>query len=338
MLRSGFLAQGKLVEEFEEAFARYIGTQHAVAVSSGTAALHLSLLAHGIGPGDEVIIPAFTFIATANSVLATGAKPVLVDIDQRSFNLSIPAVASAVTDSTRAIIPVHLFGCPADMPQIMEIAEANKLVVIEDAAQAHGASINGRKVGSFGTGCFSFYPTKNMTCGEGGIVTTNDAGVAEQVRLLRNHGMRGRYDYVSHGMNFRMNEMQAAIGLEQLKKLPRFNETRRRNASLLSENLNGNIICPSEPENYLHVFNQYSILVQGGRDEIREQLRVNGIGSEIYYPEPLNKIEHIRSDETFPVAEDASKRILSLPVHPGVSETDVALIASAVNEAVSAAV
>ena len=242
VLESGMLAQGPKVEEFEKAFAALWGVRHAVATSSGTTALHVALLAHGVGPGDEVITSPFTFISSANSILFVGARPVFVDIDESSFNIDPSLIEARITPRTRALLPVHLFGNPCDMEAIMAIAARHGLIVIEDAAQAHGASIQGRKVGSFGTGCFSFYPTKNMTTAEGGMVTTDDDQVAEKARLLRSHGMRKRYYHDFLGYNFRMTDLQAALGLAQLAKLEVFNEKRIANARYLTEHLRDVVI------------------------------------------------------------------------------------------------
>ena len=236
VLNSGMLAQGKQVQAFEEAFAAYCGVKYAVATSSGTTALHLALLAHNIGPGDEVITSPFSFIATANSIRYTGAESVFADIDSY-YNLSPTLTEAAITPRTKVIMPVHLYGQPADMDKFMDIAKRHNLIIIEDACQAHGAEFKGKKVGSFGTGCFSFYPTKNITSGEGGMVTTNDPDIADRVRLLRNHGMRQRYYHETMGFNFRMTDIHAAIGLAQLKKLDMFNDMRISNAHYLTAHM-----------------------------------------------------------------------------------------------------
>ena len=330
VLDSGFLAQGEIVAEFEKAFAAYVGSKHAVALSSGTAALHLALLAHGVGPGDEVITTPFTFVATANAILAVGAKPVFADIDPVTFNIVPELFERAITSRTRAIIPVHLFGNPADMTSICEIARHHSLVVVEDACQAHGAEHAGRKVGLFGTGCFSFYPTKNMTCGEGGMVTTNDDEVAERVRLLRNHGMKARYEYVTHGMNLRMTDIHAAIGIEQLKKLDRFNDRRRANAAALSAGLGESVVCPAEPWQGRHVYNQYTVRVPGGRADIQRRLAELGVGTAIYYPEPLHIIPHLADGNRYAEAERAAHEVISLPVHPGIDAEALVTVAHAV--------
>ncbi|MDW8068669.1 MAG: DegT/DnrJ/EryC1/StrS family aminotransferase [Anaerolineae bacterium] len=335
VLESGMLAQGPRVQVFEEAFAEYCGVKYAVATSSGTTALHVALLAHGIGPGDEVITTPFTFIASANSILYVGARPVFVDIDPATFNICPDLLEDAVTSRTKAIMPVHLFGLPADMDPILEVAERHGLVVIEDACQAHGAEYKGKRVGSFGTGCFSFYPTKNITTAEGGIITTNDEKLAERCRVIRQHGMRRRYYHDELGFNFRMSDVHAAIGLAQLKKLEQFNEKRIANARYLSEHLRG-VVVPVVPEGRRHVFHQYTIRVPDGRrDAILEGLKERGIGTAIYYPVPVHQQRFYRDmgyDLVLPEAERASREVLSLPVHPGLSRADLERITDAVNE------
>jgi dTDP-4-amino-4,6-dideoxygalactose transaminase len=335
VLDSGVLAQGPRVADFEAAFARYCGVEHAVATSSGTTALHLALLAHGIGAGDEVITTPFTFIASANAILYSGATPVFVDIDPATFNLDPALVNAAITPRTRAVLPVHLFGLAADMGPLMQIAQRHHLVVIEDACQAHGATYAGQRVGSFGTGCFSFYPTKNMTTTEGGIITTHDRDVAERCRVLRQHGMRRRYVHETLGFNFRMTELQAAIGLAQLEKLERFNERRIEHARYLSERLRG-VVKPTVPPRSRHVFHQYTVRVPGGRrDALLAGLRERGIGADVYYPVPVHCQEPYRNGghrERLLESERASAEVLSLPVHPGLQPSDLEAIVSAVND------
>jgi perosamine synthetase len=335
VLKSGMLAQGPKVEEFERAFAAMCGVRHAVATSSGTTALHLALLAHGIGPGDEVITSPFTFISSANSVLFVGAKPVFVDIDESSYNIDPSLIEARINPRTKALLPVHLFGNPCDMEAIMGLAARHGLVVIEDAAQAHGASINGKKAGSFGTGCFSFYPTKNMTTAEGGMVTTDDDQVAERVRLLRSHGMKRRYYHDLLGYNFRMTDLQAALGLAQLTKLETFNEKRIANARYLTKHLQDVLITPRVADGYRHVFHQYTIRVKGDRDQIVEQLKERGIGTGIYYPLPVHKqsiYQELGYTDHLPVAEAMSREVLSLPVHPALNQADLDKIVEAVSQ------
>jgi len=336
VLDSGILAQGPRVKAFEEAFAAMCGVKHAIATSSGTTALHTALLANGIGPGDEVITPSFTFIASANSVLFVGASPVFVDIDPRTFNLDPQLITAAITDKTRAIMPVHLYGLSCDMDPILDIASKYGLLVIEDACQSHGATYHGRKVGSMGTGTFSLYPTKNMTSGEGGMITTNDDTIAEHCRVIRQHGMRRRYYHDELGYNFRMTDIQAAIGFEQLKKLERFNQVRRENARYLSEHLKG-VTVPLVPEGYGHVFHQYTIRVTGGRrDALIQHLAARDVGSMVYYPVPIHQqtfyVNQLGYNLSLPETELAASEVVSLPVHPGLSAADLETIVNAVNE------
>ncbi len=335
VLDSGMLAQGPRVRAFEEAFAEYCGVGHAIATTSGTTALHVALLAHGIGPGDEVITTPFTFISSANAILFVGARPVFVDIDPATFNIDPGLLEDAVTPRTKAIMPVHLFGLPADMDPIMAVVERHDLAVIEDACQAHGAEYEGRRTGGFGTGCFSFYPTKNITTGEGGMVTTGDERIAESCRVIRQHGMRRTYYHDELGFNFRMTDVHAAIGLAQLQKLERFNKARIANARFLSEHLQG-VVTPVMPEGRRHVFHQYTIRVpEGRRDAVLEGLKERGIGTGVYYPVPVHK-QRVYLERgyrvTLPEAERAAAEVLSLPVHPGLSGDDLEAIVAAVND------
>jgi dTDP-4-amino-4,6-dideoxygalactose transaminase len=312
--------------------------KHAVATSNGTTALHVALLAQGIGPGDEVITAPFTFIASANSMLYVGAKPVLVDIEPVSFNIDVDQIEAAITPRTKAIMPIHLFGNVAEMSRIMAIAEKHGLAVIEDAAQAHGAEENGTRAGSWGTGCFSFYPTKNITTGEGGMVTTNDDCVADRARLVRSHGMRVRYYHDMLGFNFRMTNIHAAIGNAQMPKLEGFNEKRIANAAYLSEHLPADKVqTPQVRPGTRHVFHQYTVRVLPPleRDDVRQRLAEAGVGSEIYYPVPVHKQQlYIEmggySEQSFPESERAARQVLSLPVHPGLSQEDLETIVEAV--------
>ncbi len=335
VLDSGMLAQGPRVKAFEEAFAAMCGTRYAVATSSGTTSLHVALLAHGIGPDDEVITSPFTFIASANSVLFTGAKPVFVDIDPATFNMDPALIEAAITPHTKAILPIHLFGLMADMDAIQAIAKKHNLAVIEDACQSHGAALHGKRAGSFGTGTFSLYPTKNITSAEGGMITTDDATIAESCQVIRQHGMRRRYYHDELGFNFRMTDIHAAIGLAQLQKLERFNAARMANAKYLSANLRG-VTVPYVPDGYSHVYHQYTIRVSGGRrDALIEHLKAQGVGSGVYYPVPIHKQTYYTQDlgysMTLPVAEKAAEEVLSLPIHPALSQADLETIVRAVN-------
>lgn len=337
VLESGQLAQGSVVADFERAFAEYCGVKHAVATSNGTTALHVAVLANEIGAGDEVITTPFTFIASANSIVYAGAKPVFVDIDPVSFNIDVDKIEAAITPRTRAIMPVSLYGNPAEMSRIQEIANKHGLLVIEDAAQAHGAEENGRRSGSWGTGCFSFYPTKNITTGEGGIVTTNDDGIADRAKLIRAHGMRVRYYHESLGFNFRMTNIHAAIGVAQMPKLEDFNRRRIANAAYLSEHLPSDVVqVPTVRPGTRHVFHQYTVRVLPplDRDTVREKLAIAGVGTEVYYPVPVHKqvlyLGMGYGDQSFPEAEKAAKQVLSLPVHPALSQGDLETIVEAV--------
>jgi dTDP-4-amino-4,6-dideoxygalactose transaminase len=337
VLESGQLAQGSVVAEFEEAFAAYCGVKHAIATSNGTTALHVALLAHEIGPGDEVITAPFTFIASANSILYVGAGPVFVDIDPLTYNIEVDAIEGAITRRTKAIMPIHLFGNPADMPRIKEIADQHGLIILEDAAQAHGAEIAGKRAGSWGTGCFSFYPTKNITTGEGGIVTTNDDCVADRARLARSHGMRVRYYHESLGYNFRMTNIHAAIGKAQLPKLESFNERRIANAAYLNANLPADKVqLPQVQPGTRHVFHQYTVRVLPplDRDDVRKRLTEMGIGTEVYYPVPVHRqqlyLDLGYGGQSFPESERAAREVLSLPIHPGVTQQDLETIVAAV--------
>jgi len=336
VLDSGIIAQGPRTKAFEEGFAQMCETKHAIATSSGTTALHVALLAHGIGAGDEVITSAFTFIASSNSILFTGARPVFVDIDPRTFNLDVAQIESAITPKTKAILPVHLYGLACDMDPIMSLAEKHGLAVIEDACQSHGAIYKGKKVGSFGTGTFSLYPTKNMTSGEGGMITTNDETIDEHSRVIRQHGMRVRYYHDELGYNFRMTDVHAAIGLAQLKKLEKFNSRRQANAKFLSENLAG-VVTPYIPDGQTHVFHQYTVRVPDGkRDALRTHLQEKGVGSEVYYPVPIHQqtfyVNDLGYKDSLPETEQATTEVLSLPVHAGLSASDLETIVAAVNE------
>jgi len=340
VLRSGIIAEGAHVGEFEAKFADYIGVEHAVAVNSGTAALHASLLAHGIGAGDEVITTSFSFIATANSIFFTGAKPVFADIERETFNINVDSIVDKITPKTKALMPVHLYGHAAQMKAIMDIAEDHKLIVVEDACQAHGATYGGKKVGSFGTGSFSFYPTKNMTTSEGGMITTDDKRVAERARMIRSHGSKQRYLHEMVGFNLRMTDISAAIGLVQLGKLDDFTLMRQRNAKVLSgglEDVDG-ITIPVIKDGCSHVFHQYTIRAEK-RDELATMLSRSGIGTGIYYPLPIHKQPVYRNlgyNDNLPECDKASGEALSLPVHPGVSKDDLKTIVEVIKNWVEA--
>jgi|HigsolmetaAR201D_1030396.scaffolds.fasta_scaffold07116_2 perosamine synthetase len=331
VLASGVIAQGSRVAAFEQAFAAYIGVKHAIATSNGTTALHTALLAHGVGPGDEVITTPFTFIASVNSILFTGATPVLVDIDEH-FTIDPQQVEQAITPRTKAIMPVHLYGQTADMDALCNIADKYGLALIEDACQAHGATYDGRMAGSFGTGCFSFYATKNMTTGEGGMITTNDDAVAEQARQIIAHGMRVRYYHHRLGYNYRTTDIAAAIGIEQLRKLPSFNAQRVANAQWFDQQLAGRpgLITPSAAPRRTHVYHQYTLRflpeAPHNRDEVAQALHQRGISTGVYYPIPVHLQESMSSFGwqvgDFPVAERMAQQVLAIPVHPALSEAE----------------
>ena len=334
IFESGVLVQGERIKIFEKEFAEYIGVEHAVAMANGTLALDAALKALKLGPGDEVITSAFSFIASSNCVLFQGAKPVFADIDPRSFDIDPSDVAEKITAKTKAIIPVHLYGQPAEMDALTEIAEDHGVALVEDAAQAHGAEYKGRKVGGLGDiGCFSFYATKNMTTGEGGIITTNNSELARKVRLLRNHGDTGKYHHVILGYNYRMSEASAAVGSVQLRKLDELNERRKENASVLTrgiEKISG-LTPPYVKNDVEHVFYQYVIRVEDDcpvdRDELAGHLTKSGVSVAVHYPIPIYRQPFYKElgygKTVCPMAEDVCKRILSLPVHPSVTREDV---------------
>ncbi len=333
VLRSGMIAQGPEVGEFEREFSeQLVGGRTCVAVSSGTAGLHLGLLASGIGPGDEVIVPSFTFAATANSVALTGATPVFADIDPRTFCLDPASVRAAVTERTAGIMPVHLYGHPADMTALGAIAQEHGVRLFEDAAQAHGASWNGAPVGSFGSfGMFSLYPTKNMTSGEGGMVACATPEIVRAVQLLRNQGMEKRYENEVVGFNVRMTDVHAAIGRVQLGKLPAWTKQRQDNAAFLSANFRG-VTVPHVAEGATHVYHQYTIRVPQDRDGFAAALASeHGVGSGVYYPIPNHQLPSFGLDLELPETSRACAEVLSLPVHPSLSQGDLERIVAAVD-------
>ncbi len=330
VLESGRLTQGKTVEEFEEKFASYCNVKYGIATSNGTAALHTALMALGIGKGDEVITSPFSFIASSNCLLYVEAKPVFVDIDPKTYDINPALIEEKITDKTKAILPVHLYGQPCDMDKIMQITKKHNLFVIEDAAQAHGAEFKGKKIGSFGdVGCFSFYPTKNITTAEGGMVLTDSDTIAEKCRLIRNHGQVKRYYHNILGFNFRMTDIQAAIGIEQIKKLDKWNKIRIENAKFLTENLKDldGIITPFIDPRVKHVFHQYTIRIKKMSNiEVSKKLEERGIQTKIYYPVPIHKqtvYKELGYDTSLPEVEQATKEVLSIPVHPSLSKENL---------------
>lgn len=340
VLKSGMIAQGPKVMEFEEKFANWIGAKYGIATNSGTSALHVALLACGIGEGDEVITTPFTFIASGNAIVYTGATPVFADIDLDTYTIDPDKIEDLITDKTKAILPVQLYGQAADMDKIREIAEKHDLKIIEDAAQAHGAEYNGEKVGTLGDmACFSFYPTKNMTTSEGGMITTNDEELAKKAQMFRAHGASERYHHDEIGYNFRMTDIAAAIGLAQLNVIDEFNNKRISNANYLNEQLKDveGIVTPKSPDNYKHVYHQYTIRVEkGNRDDWVEFLTNKGIGTGIHYPIPLYNqpiYKKLGIEGDCPLAEKAADNVISLPVHPSLTKEDLDLVVDAVKEA-----
>jgi perosamine synthetase len=330
VLRSGGMAQGPEVEAFENEFSKLVGGRHCVAVNSGTSALHLALVAMGISAGDEVIVPSFSFAATANAVCLAGGTPVFVDIDPDTFCIDPSAVEAAVGPRTAAVMPVHLYGHPAAMSELEAIASRHSLAIIEDAAQAHSAGIDGRNAGEFGlTACFSFYPTKNMTTGEGGLVVTPSAEVARMLRLLRNQGMERRYENEIVGFNVRMTDIAAAIGRVQLTRLAGWNADRQRNAAYLTDRLT-TVTPPSVAPGATHVYHQYTVR-SSDRDGLAKRLSERGVGSGVYYPTPIHRLPSFALDLDLPVTAKAADEVLSLPVHPSLSTDDLDAIVAAVN-------
>jgi len=333
VLDSGMLAQGPVTEAFEKAFAQFVGVPHAVAVSNGTAALHVALLAHGIGAGDEVLTSSFSFIASGNSVLYTGARPVFADIDPVSYNLDPALIEKALTPKTKAIMAVHLFGNPMDMDALTDICKRKGLLLIEDACQSHGAMFKGTQVGAFGTGAYSFYPTKNMTSGEGGMITFSDEKVAKRARMIRNHGMQERYKHEMLGFNLRMTDLHAAVGNAQLKKLTERNNLRRKHAAYLTANLK-HVVTPVEHQHGHHVFHQYTVRVKGDRDAALKHLQGLGVGVGVYYPRPIHQQPvylELGYKVTLQETEKAASQVLSLPVRPDMTQEDLDHVVAAVN-------
>lgn len=345
VLRSGQIAQGPMVARFEELCAAMAGADHAVAVSNGTVALQAALEVAGVGPGAEVITSPMTFSATLNVILRRGAVARFADVLD-DYTIDPASVASLINERTRAIMPVHLYGLMADMPALMRVAAAQSLQVIEDAAQAHGATLEGRRAGSWGLAGFSFYATKNVTSAEGGVVTTANGEWAQRLRVLRNQGMQSRYDYVMAGENWRLTDLQAAVAIPQLQRLEEITAARRRNAACLDELLGGieGLRTPMVPPGREHVYHQYTVALPGGcdRDAVISGLQARGIGAGVYYPRLVWDYACYREDrrvhrDPTPRAAALVSRILSLPVHPGVGENGCERIAAALRDALSQA-
>jgi dTDP-4-amino-4,6-dideoxygalactose transaminase len=340
VLESQQFILGKEVEQFEREIAAYVGTSDAVGCASGSDALFLSLMALHIGRGDEVITTPFTFVATAGAIARTGAKPVFVDIDPLTYNIDPAGIEEALTEKTRAIIPVHLFGLAADIKPILAIANRNNLAVVEDAAQAIGATYEGRQVGGLGlTGCFSFFPSKNLGCaGDGGMIATSDSALADELRLLRTHGSRTKYHYEILGLNSRLDALQAAILCVKLKHLSYWAEKRAEHANLYRQlfadnGLTTRVSLPETPQNRTHVYNQFVIRVPL-RNELRTALQLQGIATDVYYPSPLHLQPAFSylgyAPGSFPEAERAANEVLALPIYPELSRSAQERIASSI--------
>lgn len=347
VLKSGILTarvgSSSMVASFEQACAKLVEAKHAVAVNSGTAALHMALLAAGVKPGDEVIVPSFTFVATAEVVVLCGAQPVFVDISPLTYNIDPEKLRKAINAKTRAVIPVDLYGLSADMQAISKIAKEHNLAFVEDAAQAHGAAYRGKSPGYFADmACWSFYASKNMTTGEGGMITTDNDEYAEALRCMKSHGEKGEYVSFMLGHNYRMPEIAAAIGIAQLEKLPTFLEKRRRNAQRLTEKLSlvKRLTLPTEPEGYKHSWYLYTVRLQNSnraeRDKTVEELRKRGIGATVYYSTPIHLMPYYRKFAMHRLSESekASEQVFSLPVHPGVTLQEIDYIVDSVIEVV----
>jgi dTDP-4-amino-4,6-dideoxygalactose transaminase len=343
VLRSGGLAQGPVVAELERRFAELCEVPHAIAVSNGTVSLSAALRALEIGPGDEVITTPLSFVATLNAILDTGATVRFADI-RDDFTVDPEAVAALVNPRTRAVMPVHLYGLAADMPRLVEVADRHGLAIVEDAAQAHGARVGGRPVGSFGVGSFSLYATKNIQSGEGGILTTADDALADRLRILRNQGMRVRYQYEMPGYNWRLTDLQAAIAAPQLDTIEATVAARAGNAAALTEGLAGlaGLITPVVPEGRTHVWHQYTIRLTPdapiGRDDLAKRLEQQGIGFGLYYPHLMHDYDcyrghpQIAADPT-PRAQQIVQEVLSLPVHQHLTRAEVDRVVAAVRGA-----
>jgi dTDP-4-amino-4,6-dideoxygalactose transaminase len=334
---SGMLAMGPEVAAFETEFSQVVGGLECIALNSGTSALHIALLSLGIGPGDEVIVPSFSFAATANVVGLVGATPVFVDIDPDTFTIDPAAAEAAITPRTRAIMPVHLYGQPADLRSLSELAGRTGIAIVEDAAQAHLAAVDGKPVGTWGAAAaFSFYPTKNMMSGEGGMISTPSADVARLSRLYRNQGMEKRYANEVIGFNLRMTDLHAAIGRVQLRQLADWTAQRQRNAAFLDQALRG-VVVPPVAAGRTHVYHQYTIrVVDHDRDRFAAELAERGVGSGVYYPTPIHRLPSFGLDVDLPVTEQAAAQVLSLPIYPSLTNDELTTIADAVN-AVAAA-
>jgi dTDP-4-amino-4,6-dideoxygalactose transaminase len=336
VLRSGMLAMGRKSVAFEEGWAAYCGVKHAVLMSNGTVAQEAVLHALGIGPGDEVITVSFSFNATVSVILRAGATPVFVDVREGDFCMDPAQVEAAISPRTKAIMPVHLYGLMADMEPLVEIAQRHGIVIIEDAAQAHGPAYHGKRAGQFGPAMFSLYATKNLMTGEGGFATTDDDGVADRLRLFRNHGMRVRYHHEELGTNFKPTDLAAAIGLAQLGRLDERTDRRRHNAAYLAAQLGGDYLVPTMPEGRDHVWHQFVMRFPGERQAVIDGLTERGVGTLLHDPIPIHQQAYLQAympgaaDLDLPVTNRLSDDVLAIPVHPMLSDEDLATIVEAV--------
>ena len=335
VMRSKNLTQGTEVIRLEKQFSKFMNDRDCVAVNSGTSALFLALLALGISKGDEVIVPSFTFAASATAIALTGAKPIFIDINSKTFNLDAGKIEKLISGKTKAIVAVHLYGLPADMFAISKIAEKYSLLIVEDAAQAHLSSIKNQNVGTFGDAAiFSFYPTKNMTSGEGGMIVLGNPALARICRLLRNQGMEEKYKNEIIGFNLRLTEIHAAIGIVQLKKLPKFTQTRINNAKYLASRLDTDDV-PFIPSEYKHVFHQFTVKIKNDRATFSRELNDNGVQNSIYYPIPVHRLPAFQRKDKLPETEAACSEVLSLPVHPGLTKKQLNTIIKVFNAQIS---
>lgn len=327
---------GNELLRFEEEFASFSGVGHCVGLASGTDAIHLALLAIGVGPGDEVIVPAHTFVASAFAVSYTGARPVFVDVNPRTYTIDVDAIEQAISHDTKAIMPVHLYGCPAEMDTLIGLARRHHLRVVEDAAQAHGAEFRQKRCGSIGdVGCFSFYPGKNLGAyGDGGAVVTNDSDVAQAIRRLRFYGQEKKHEHLTIGYNSRLDTLQAAVLRVKLRKLASWNEARRAKVLLYRELLSGVPLClPVDPEEGIHVYHLF-VVRTGHRDALLQFLRENGVMAQVHYPVPVHLQKAYRglnyAAGDMPIAETCAREVLSLPLYPEITEDQIRYVVTCV--------
>ncbi|MCU1542250.1 MAG: aminotransferase [Microbacteriaceae bacterium] len=347
VLRSGSVAQGPMVKRLEDAFSSAFGFRHSIAVNNGTTALVAALEVFDLRPGDEVLTSPFTFVATLNAILESGATATFADITEDDFNIDPASVASAITDRTRVLLPVHLYGQMADMGPLAELAQKHDLRILEDSAQSHGATYDGIAAGGFGVGTFSFYATKNITTGEGGMITTDDDTLADRLRVLRNQGMRERYVYEVAGHNYRLTDLQAALGIPQLENYSSVVERRKLNAARLTTGLKGlpGVVVPRELPRRSHVWHQFTIRLTDdapiGRDEFVARLAETGVGAGVYYPRTLLDYSAYRDhprvrQSAVPVADRVASEVVSLPVHTSLTDDDIDVIVESVAALVTA--